>query len=38
MKADYVSFEVFNNIIKERIPVQRVMLGSVGQNTDTLKA
>lgn len=38
MKADYDSFEVFNNIIKERTPVQRVMLGSVGQNTDTLKA
>lgn len=38
MKADYDSFEVFNNIIKERTPVQHVMLGSVGQNTDTLKA
>lgn len=38
MKADYDSFEVFNNIIKERTLVQHVMLGSVGQNTDTLKA
>lgn len=38
MKVDYDSFEVFNNIIKERSPVPHVMLGSVGQNTEKLKA
>lgn len=36
MKAEYDSFEVFNNIVKERGPVQHAML--VGQNTDRLKA
>lgn len=38
MKAIYDSFEVYNNIIKERSPVPHVMPGSMGQNTDTLRA